>query len=176
MLPLILMLCLGIESEPVLMWSDSGKAFTVQFNSAIWLFTDKGDSFSLTHQSLEGLELKITVRATDPTDPSLIDLAKETFYRKGERQAAAIATEHELSAGELKSLNATEGYYCEGVYGPDVEPISVWVLVLKRSGRVLIAEGLFPGTEKQNSYSWRKCSEALNTVWQTISGVGKIKK
>lgn len=176
MLPLIIILSLCAGTEPVLMWSDAGKVFSVQFNSALWLFTDKGDSFSLAHQSLEGLELSVSVGATDPLDPTLADLAQDTFYRKGERKAAAITDEHELSSTELKSLNAAGGFYCEGVYGPDVEPISVRVLVLRRSGRILIAEGLFPGTEKQNSYSWRKCSEALNTVWQTISGVGKIKK
>jgi hypothetical protein len=173
MLPLILVLSLCVGADSVLMWSDAGKVFSVQFNSAVWLFTDKGESISLTHQTLEGLELKLTVRAADPTDPSLPDLARETFYRKGERQAAAIADEHELAAGELKARNVTEGYYCDGVYGPDLQPISVQVLVLKRSGEILIAEGVFPGTEQQNSYSWRKCSEALNPVWQTIGGVGK---
>jgi hypothetical protein len=173
MLPLILILSMCAGTEPVLLWSDAGKVFSVQFNSAVWLFSDKGESISLTHQSLEGLELKITVRAADPTDPSLADLCRETFYRKGERQAAAIADEHELASDELTARNVTEGYYCEGVYGPDLEPISVQVLVLKRSGEILIAEGIFPGTEKQNSYSWRKCREALNPVWQTIGGVGK---
>jgi hypothetical protein len=176
MVILALVLALLSADDFSLVWTDAGKAFSVQFDSRIWQYTENADSFSLTHNSLDGLEIKITDRVTDPADSTLSAIAQQTFNRSGERQAAAIANEHELTSTELKSLNAAEGYYCEGVYGPDVEPISVRVLVLKRSGRILIAEGLFPGTEKQNSYSWRKCSEALNTVWQTISGVGKIKK
>jgi len=171
-----LILALFGVTEQSLVWTDHEMAFAVRFDASEWIYTQSEDSLHLTHQSLDGLELSVTVRSSDPADPSLADLAKQTLYRKGERQAAAVTQEHNLGPGELKSMNADEGYYYEGVYGPDMEPISVRVLVLKRSGRILIAEGDFPGTEKQNSYSWRKCQEALNIVWQTISGAGKVKK
>ncbi len=173
---MIVVFSLLFSSNQSLIWTDSGRAFSLQFDETQWSFLQPDDSIHLVHQTLEGLEIAASVRLTDPADPPLADIARETFHRKGERKAAAITEEHELTPTELKSLNVAEGFYCAGVYGPDVEPISVRVLVLKRSGRILIAEGLFPGTEKQNSYSWRKCSEALNTVWQTISGVGKIKQ
>lgn len=169
---LILSLFLSAESA-MLNWSDKDGVFTTAFDKAAWDYRDSDTSLQLSSSKYPGLTITLEVREMADETGSLWDLTRETLTRKGTRQSAAIINDLVFDDVEMRKRNASDGYYCDGVFGPDTTPISVQVMTIYRGGRVLVVEAVWPGTDKQQSYTWRKCRDEMFSVWDSIRAVMK---